>query len=33
MKTVVIEPMKNKIAFDIKLCSRPSELLTLGTDV
>lgn len=33
MKTVVIEPMKNKIGFDIEFCSRLSELLSLGTDV
>lgn len=34
MKTVVIEPTKNKIGcFDIESCSRLSELLSLGPDI
>lgn len=33
MKTVVIEPTKNKIGFDIESCSRLSKLLSLGPDI
>lgn len=33
MKIVVVELMKNKIVFDIKLCSCFFELLKLGIDV
>lgn len=33
MKTVVIEPTKNKIGCDIESCRRLSELLSLGPDI